>query len=544
MQYEKVRERFDQWFQEEGSLDGLYSDEVVNKTIRVMQEPPVWNLLRRHIREVAKSADGYSASFVDDWVKYCNSQRRKMVSTDEGEQTFRLGDHVELANVLIDDMSTAGAVVYDYNKFWQCDDNFVWRPVHDDSVKRLVHSYSGRMVVTADKEHPIKINSGDINGVSKVAAQIVSRSGSDDQNGFFDDAPPGIMLADRFVRFDPGAREVYYEEPSMDKRAMVYADIQSDQMDNYECPKFDRYLQTVFDGLPDRDQVIDLYLQMMGAALVGLGGHHYQKAFSLYDATPGGNGSNGKSVGIQILSHIMPSWLTTSVSPVNFDNPNYRSQLAGRRVNLVTEMPEDGDYVTGEHTKAIIAGDPIQAEDKYKAPYWFRPRAVVIAACNRFWRVRDTSGAFWRRWMVIPFPNTFDRSNADPGLVADIIRDEKEGAVCRMVRAAIRLVYNGGFIEPPSSMEYFGQWRRQCNPVEQFLMDVCPEFTGEPIVIDDGSFTSAKVLYEMYKDWCAEWGFRPLGRNRFSREVGALVPRKRIASKRGYAIEIKGGSPI
>jgi putative DNA primase/helicase len=507
------------------------------------------------IRARAKASGLMTVRDVDSWAKMVIKQAKKQrkeskanvigpVSADWSAITFKIGDQVEIADKILSFLETDGRIVYDLQQFWKGDDESkVWRPLHDAFIETTCTRFSGCPVISGeDKTRPLNISAGAIAGAMSIMRAKRNESAMEGgQVAFFDTAPAGLTFGNGFLRLDVRNREAEMIQPLLSNRSTVGFDFDFDPNDMPSAPRFDKYLESVFAGDADKEDKKKMFMEVLGAGLCGLG-DSFQKATVLFDNTPNSQGANGKSVGIKILSELLPSWSVSSISPVSFEERFARVGLVGKRVNLITEMPEDGDFISGEHTKAIISGDPIQAEFKGKDIFFFRPRAIHIVACNRMPRVRDTSDAFWRRWQVLTFNNTFVGDAAIRNIERDIIDNELQGVVHRLVMAAIELVLRGSYTEPASSIEALNAWRSDCNPVLMFLNDRCLNVKDGVVQESESNSrmeTAAAILYSAYVEYCRVSGFKPVSITRFGRDVSMVLNKTRRSSGWYYNTQLE-----
>src|SRR5208283_2759033 len=68
--------------------------------------------------------------------------------------------------------------------------------------------------------------------------------------------------------------------------------------------------------------------------------------------------------------------------------------------------------------KMLTGGDSIGTEKKFKDEYSFVNYAKLIFSANKPPKVTDEdSYAFWRRWILIEFPNQFGDDKKDPEIL-------------------------------------------------------------------------------------------------------------------------------
>ena len=524
-----------------GGFDALYREEVIRLVASIIDDAMVWNPVRHWLREKAKDDPKKTVSFVDDWVKAA-SDAVKSVDGDASSM-FAIGDHVEIAERLSSQIEKKGPVVYDLASFWQYrGDATHWQKVDESQLYRAVCRYSGDPVMPADPSksaRPLKISDQTAKGVINVYQNHVDQSGGEDGIGFFDEGPDGIMYDDVFVRVGDG--EVIEETPTPEHRQTISTGVELSD-GTVKTPIFDRYLSSIFKGDPDAGAKQRLLMEFAAACMAGIATRH-SIALVLYDGTDNSGGSNGKSVFVKILHALFPQQVRASVNPTDFDDANSRASLAGKRVNFVTEMPDDSGVIEGQHVKAVISGDPISAKFLYQDVFFFRPTAGHIFACNNFPSTRDTSDAFWRRWVVVPFNRRFVGEEKDPDIVEKIVDQELEG-VARLLRHALKdLVERGHFLVPDECERAKSKWRRMANNVLYFLIDECRDYTEEgyigPVDPDEASWTKAINLYKAYRAWARQWGFYPVSGTKFGTRVSSAVKKKRKSDGTYYQVSLK-----
>src|SRR5690606_33759500 len=148
-----------------------------------------------------------------------------------------------------------------------------------------------------------------------------------------------------FMRVDLANRRVISEAPSPEHRQSINAGCAFEGA--CETPLFDAYIESIFEGDPDPQGKARLLLEFAGACMANIA-TRMQRALILYDATDRSTGANGKSVFIKILNEIFPPAARSSISPVEFSEKFTRAMLAGKRINFVTEMPDEYGVISGE----------------------------------------------------------------------------------------------------------------------------------------------------------------------------------------------------
>ena len=208
-----------------------------------------------------------------------------------------------------------------------------------------------------------------------------------------------------------------------------------------------------------------------------------------------GEGSNGKSLVLHVLEALIGKDHVANVSPQDLENNRFAvSQLFGKLVNIYPDLPSFALQSTGK-LKALISGDSLTIEEKFKKPFSFRNRAKFFFSANVLPKVSDNTRAFYRRIVIINFPKTFDESTADPTL-PEKLTNEKElsGILNWSLEGLKRLMQNGFRFSYNKSVEEIEElYTRASDPVKAFL--------EEETVEDPNAWIVKQDLYQAYVDY-------------------------------------------
>jgi putative DNA primase/helicase len=271
------------------------------------------------------------------------------------------------------------------------------------------------------------------------------------------------------------------------------------------CPV---WLETVKDIIPDQDARFILQ-ELFGFCLTT--DVWAQKAFVFY-----GQGSNGKSVILDVLENLVGN---ENVSAVHLAKLGDRFKLAELQNKLVNISPEvsSKELVNDSIFKALVTGDPVTAERKFKEPFKFRNFAKLITAGNNLPPSSDGSYGYLRHWIIIPFTQRFGKDDSDPQRARRIIVNEMSGVLKWALEGLNRLRKNQRFTASEICDEAIRDYQRNLEPIVEFIADrnvrvlAGEEHFRHPVRLNE--------LYVAYQDWAQRCGYRPLGRNRFSRGI-------------------------
>ncbi len=426
------------------------------------------------------------------------------------------GDHVELADRLVEELAGSGPLVCTDGDLWTYGTVAGrWAPVDVATSARIVASYAGAEVLGARK--PKSISHGDVGGAVGLAKQLHHAA------GWFDAAPTGIAFKNGFVRLTTAGLEL--TPHASDNRARHGYEWAYDQ--GHGCAAWSQFLYDLFREDHDCAEKIDFLQEFVGAALLGIGPRFGVAAVLV------GDGANGKSTLLEVLQGIMPPGSTCAIAPQIWGQEYRRAEFVGRRLNAVSELPE-ADILESEAFKAIITGDLIDARRIREAPFSFRPCASHMFAANRLPGTNDQTDGFWRRFVVLGFNRAFRGSDAVANLASGLLEHERAGIVQWALQGAHALQARGRLPRVPSSDAAKIEWRRNSDPVAVFVDEVC-EKADEP-----RSWIRAMPLYRYYVAWCSENGHRQMSSMKFGmRLAGVGVNKEHRENGCFYALRLR-----
>ncbi len=228
------------------------------------------------------------------------------------------------------------------------------------------------------------------------------------------------------------------------------------------APAWDQYLAQAFKG-KDRDAQIAMLQEVAGGALLGLLAT-LQLVVLLLGVTRA-----GKGVFARVLEALFPHDAVCSVSPDRWGHEYHRAALAGKKLNLAGEVDESRP-IPGADFKSISGFDLVGARNPNHAAFTFRNSAAHVFSGNTFPEARDRDEAFYGRWLIIEFPNSF-AGREDVDLPRRLIDDCLPAILAWALLGAERLARRGRFDPPARHHELLNRWRVEHSSVLTFLRD-------------------------------------------------------------------------
>lgn len=180
-----------------------------------------------------------------------------------------------------------------------------------------------------------------------------------------------------------------------------------------------------------------------------------------------------------------------------------RSQFALADVpdkTLLTATEQPAGFLKASYVlNALISGDKLRVEKKYKDAFHVHPRAKILWAMNDLPRVPSANDGLFRRVKVVeiePIPE----AERDPE-VKEKIKLEGAGILNWALEGLDRLRQRGRFEVPEVVKDATARWRE--------LNDVPAMFVSDECETSEGKTVRGSELYSRYKFWCERNGHKP-----------------------------------
>lgn len=224
-----------------------------------------------------------------------------------------------------------------------------------------------------------------------------------------------------------------------------------------------------------------------------------------------GPGGDGKSKLIQVMRSLVGEENSSAVNFSDLEKSFQRSSLYNKLLNTSTEIGDS--FLDSAFFKAIVSGDPINAEFKTKDVFEFRPFVKLVFATNKLPYVRDNSDGYFRKLLIITFKRQFMEGDParDPNL-EDKLKAELSEIFHWALVGLHRLIEQKRFTDSSETRDNIKKYRRLNNPVLCFVDDECEQ-------VDSDFGVEKDELYKKYVSYCKENGYTVLGNAWFFREL-------------------------
>ncbi len=260
------------------------------------------------------------------------------------------------------------------------------------------------------------------------------------------------------------------------------------------CPLFDKYLLRVVPDQASRE----LLQEFCGFIFTRL---NIEKCLMLI-----GGGKNGKSVFFNILNALIGKENVLNYSLGLFGHEYNRAKLTNVLLNYSSEKGFDLPVDT---FKALISGEPIQAREPYGKPFTLKNRAKFIFNTNTLPKETESSEAYFRRFLVIPFDEVIQDSEVDIDLADKIIKSELAGVFNWLLIGLNRIMANRKFTDCERAKKAIEDFKKSSDSVLLFIED-------ENYIKSVVQNKTLKEVYQDYKSYCNDSNFRAVGIQKFA----------------------------
>jgi len=240
-----------------------------------------------------------------------------------------------------------------------------------------------------------------------------------------------------------------------------------------------------------------------------------------------GSGSNGKSCFLKVLRNFLGSENIVSSDLHLLTKSRFEtSKLRGKSACLIGETNLQNLDNTQLIKRMTSGKDPIPIEYKNRGLLDYVNYAKLIMATNNLPETTDKTAGWGRRWLIIDFPNTFEK---EVDVLSQIPEEEYENLCLKSITFLIDLLNKRTFHEEGTIKERMEKYEAKSDFLQKFLDDYTKEGVDEWISKND--------FRKKFVQWCIEKGHRPLADNTISKKL----KEKGIESGKKFVQWIKEG---
>ena len=231
-------------------------------------------------------------------------------------------------------------------------------------------------------------------------------------------------------------------------------------------------------------------------------------------------GNNGKGTLCALMRELCGPRSHTSI-PLSDFGKDFALEPLVRASAIIVDENDVGTFIDkAANLKAIVTGDVIQINRKFRMPIAYQFFGFMVQCLNEFPRVKDKSESFYRRQLFVPFMKSFT------GMERKYIKNDYLKRREVLEYAPWYVLNKAGstdpgcyyeLSEPPATKAVLAEYKEANDPVRAFW-----EEFRERLVWDLVPFTFA---YDLYKSWFAEVSpsGSPVSNKQFITDLVAIV---------------------
>ena len=235
--------------------------------------------------------------------------------------------------------------------------------------------------------------------------------------------------------------------------------------------------------LSDSDGVVKLLWQICGATIRP--NVSWNKVVFLYSES----GNNGKGTLCVLYRNLNGSYATIAIKDFSKDfmlEPLIRSSA------IIVDENDVGTYIdSASGFKAVVTGDVISVNRKFKTPVHFSFHGLSVQCMNEFPKVKDRTDSFYRRILPVPMNKRFEGHERKYIKDDYLNRDDVLQYVLWKVLMGMDDYYE--FDIPDECETTLNEFKEYNDSILQFMKEVLHELRW--------NFLTKDFIYALYKGW-------------------------------------------
>jgi putative DNA primase/helicase len=253
-----------------------------------------------------------------------------------------------------------------------------------------------------------------------------------------------------------------------------------------------------------------------------------------------GKGKNGKSTLIRLITELLGEENVSTVPLRKIQENRFASaQLERKLLNAAADI-QTGFFEDVDELKAITGGDTIFTEKKGQDGRMLNIFAKLMFSCNELPRFKEQTDAIQERSIIL----TMSKNPSWDIGIHDILSDKNE--MQRIILHSLRVFHRKletqdiakrcmFFTHSSNMIEDKKKWLMDGNNIVEFVEECC---NLQSNMKTNGTIkVISKNLYDAYKQYCFEYGYRAKNKKNFDKEIETLykLEKKKSSSEGGKA---------
>ena len=228
-----------------------------------------------------------------------------------------------------------------------------------------------------------------------------------------------------------------------------------------------------------------------------------------------GEGANGKSTFLNVIEFLIGK---DNVSNVSIHDLIYgrfsRASLDGKSANIFADISNDELSKIGI-LKAIVSGDPINAEKKGKDPFKLKNYAKLFYSCNQLPEINEDSDAVFRRFIITEWNQQFKGEKDNKNLIYELTTEEELSGILNLLIHKSRIILSQQRLSYDQSTDQLRiEWKERADPVQLFA--------NQNLLKKEGYVAKRSEVYSRYVEYCTKMKIIPKSMSEFTKKMKNL----------------------
>lgn len=226
------------------------------------------------------------------------------------------------------------------------------------------------------------------------------------------------------------------------------------------------------------------------------------------------SGNNGKGTLCRLMRNLCGEDACASISITGFGNQYGLSALTRVSAVIVDENDTSAYLDKAAALKAVITGDPVLVDRKFKDPLNLVFHGFMVQRINALPRFKDKSDSAYRRLLLVPMEKRFEACERK------YIKDDYLGRQDVLEYVLYKLLAATDYyelVQPQVCLDLLEEYKQFNDPIREFMAMVMDELKWDLV--------PWQFLYDLYARWFARNNSagKPVGINPFRDEVRSLL---------------------
>jgi putative DNA primase/helicase len=145
-----------------------------------------------------------------------------------------------------------------------------------------------------------------------------------------------------------------------------------------------------------------------------------------------------------------------------------RAELANKLLNYASEI---NGKLEAAIFKQLASGEPVEARQIYGKPFTMRDYGRLMFNCNELPKEVESTNAFFRRFIIIPFDQVISEEEQDTELTKKIVASELSGVFNWLLAGLRRIISQKAFTRSATIRNQVDTFRKNADSVALFIED-------------------------------------------------------------------------